>query len=254
MRFIDLSVTLENDGDWAPWWARNRVKYQGHRFGAFAIRLLFKLSPEFLRHGLGWANDVIKISTHGTTHLDAPWHYSPSSEGRPARTIDEVPLEWCHGDGVVLDMRHKQHGDAISVADIKNALAKINYVIKPMDIVLIQTGSDRLIGSPDYFTQGTGVSAAATRWLLEQGVKVTGIDAWGWDLPLPVQARLAKERGKTNVFWEAHYVGAEKEYCHLERLTNLDQLPASGFKIACFPLKVKGGSAGPARVVAMVDE
>ena len=84
-------------------------------------------------------------------------------------------------------------------------------------------------------------------------MKVTGIDSWGWDTPLPGMAATAKSTGNRPLFWEAHYVGAEKEYCHLERLTGLDQLPPSGFKISCFPMKVKGGSAGPARVVAIIE-
>jgi kynurenine formamidase len=96
------------------------------------------------------------------------------------------------------------------------------------------------------------VSSAATQWLLDQGVRVTGIDAWGWDAPLAVQARRAKQTGRRDLFWEAHYVGVEKEYCHMERLANLDQLPSKGFTLCAFPLKVKGGSAGPARVVALV--
>lgn len=249
----DLSVTLENDSNWAPWWARNKVKYQGHRFGRLSIRLLFRLSPKFLKTGLGWANDEIKISTHGTTHLDAPWHYSPVSEGKRSRTIDEIPLDWCFSDGVVLDMRHKKDGDAISVEDIKNELHRIGYEIKPMDIVLIMTGNDKMMGSPDYFHKGSGMSAEATRWILDHGVKITGIDSWGWDTPLQGQAKKAKEKGLNNHFWEAHFVGVDKEYCHLERLTNLDALPPFGFRVCCFPMKIKNGSAGPSRVVAIMD-
>jgi hypothetical protein len=51
MQFVDLSVPLENDKGWAPWWVRNRVKYQGHRFGRFAARLLFGVGPKHLRTG-----------------------------------------------------------------------------------------------------------------------------------------------------------------------------------------------------------
>ena len=116
MRFVDLSVDLEDDEHWAPRWARNRVKHQDHKFGRRVIRLLFRLAPRYLRSGLGWASDLIRISTHGTTHLDAPWHYAPTSEGKPAKTIDRVPLEWCYADGVVLDMRHKGDGEAIRTA------------------------------------------------------------------------------------------------------------------------------------------
>jgi kynurenine formamidase len=254
MRIVDLSVPLDNDKAWAPRAMRTRVTRQGHRFGRLAIWFLFRLTPRYLRGGLGWANDTIALSTHGTTHVDAPWHYGPTSEGRPARTIDQLPLDWFYGDGVVLDCRHRVHGEAIEIADLEAALAQIGYHLKAGDIVLIRTDGDRRLGTPDYFTHGAGVSAAGTRWLIDQGVKLMGIDAWGWDVALPVQARLAKATGRADIFWAAHYVGIDREYCQIERLTNLGALPSVGFKVCAFPLKVVGGSAGPARVVALVDE
>ncbi|MNC92620.1 hypothetical protein D3C83_90800 [compost metagenome] len=75
-----------------------------------------------------------------------------------------------------------------------------------------------------------------------------GIDAWGWDAPLNRQAAEALTQKKPGIFWAAHQ--ADLDYSQIERLTNLDQLPPSGFKVACFPLKIQGGSAAPARVVA----
>jgi kynurenine formamidase len=252
MQLIDLSLPLDNDAEWAPRWARSRVWRQGHDFGARAIWWLFGVPRKLLRTRLGWANDVIKLSTHGTTHVDAPWHYGPTSEGRPAKTIDEVPLEWCYGPGVKLDLRHKAHGEAIGVDDLRRELERIGHGVQPGEIVLIQTGNDRLVGTPDYFIRGPGMSAEGTRWLLDQGIRLTGIDSWGWDVPLPVLAARAKAERRDDIFWAAHFVGIEKEYCHIERLTNLDRLPPHGFTVCAFPLKVKGGSAGPARVVAMI--
>lgn len=252
MRVVDLSVPLADDKAWAPRWARTKLKRSGHRTGARHIRLLFRLPSRYLRTGLGWANDHISLSTHGTTHVDAPWHYAPTSEGKPARTIDELPLEWFYGDGVVVDVTDKPDGSAVTVEDLENALA--GHEIRPGDIVLFRSGGDRRLGTRAYFTQGVGVSAEATRWLLDRGVRVVGTDCWGWDRPLHLQAAEAKETGKNDVFWAAHYVGVDREYCQIERLANLDRLPRHGFKVCCFPLKVQGGSAGPARVVALVDE
>ena len=253
MRIVDLSLPLDNNSRWAPWWARTHVKRQSHRASALLIRLFFRLSPTFLRNGLGWANDEIRLSTHGTTHLDAPWHFGPTCEGQPAKTIDQVPLEWCYGPGVVLDLRHAQGREAITVQDLQTALAAIGHALSPGEIVLIRTSGDRRWGTRAYFTDGVGVSAEATRWLIDQGIKVMGIDAWGWDGPIERNARRAKASGKTDAFWAAHYVGIEREYGHLERLANLDALPPTGFTVCCFPLKVAGGSAGPARVVALLD-
>jgi kynurenine formamidase len=249
-KIIDLSVPLENDKDWAPWWARNRVKYQNHRLGAKVIRLLFGVPARLLPDKLGWANENLKLSSHGTTHMDAPWHYAPTCNGLPAKTIDEVPLDWCFAPGVKLDLTGFEDGYAITVEDLE----KTGVEIEAGNIVLIHTGNDKMRGTREYFTRGVGMSAEATHWLIDRGVRVMGIDGWGWDIPLPTQAKQARESIEPGVFWSAHYVGLEKEYCQLERLTNLDQLPTSGFKVSCFPLKVKGGSAGPARVVAIFDE
>ena len=151
-------------------------------------------------------------------------------------------------------MKHKADFDAITVADIQEFLQKENLSIQPNMIVLIKTGRDKYMGTKDFFKKGTGMSAAATEWLIDQGIKVMGIDQWGWDLPLPYQIKKAKETNDPNLFWEGHLVGQKKEYCHMEQLTNLDALPFTGFKVAVFPLKIKGASAAPARVVAMIGE
>jgi kynurenine formamidase len=250
MKIIDLSVPLENDKSWAPWWARNRVTYQDHHLGAKVIRLLFGLPARLLPNKQGWANETLKLSTHGTTHMDAPWHYAPTCNGQPAKTIDEIPLEWCFADAVKLDLTGFDDGYAITADDLEQTDVQID----PGMIVVLHTGNDRYRGTPAYFTAGVGVSAEATHWLIDRGVRIMGIDGWGWDIPLPKQAKMAKNVNKSGVFWAAHFVGLEKEYCQLERLTNLDQLPTGGFKIACFPLKVTKGSAGPARVVAIFDQ
>ena len=92
----------------------------------------------------------------------------------------------------------------------------------------------------------------ATRWLYEQGVRVMGIDAWGWDAPLHLQAEEVKESGKPGVFWAAHQV--DLAYSQIERLCNLSELPDAGFRVSCFPLRIAGASAAPARVVALLDD
>ena len=79
-----------------------------------------------------------------------------------------------------------------------------------------------------------------------------GIDAWGWDAPLHMQAAEATERDEPGVFWASHQ--ADLPYSQIERLVGLDQLPATGFKVACFPLRIVDGSAAPARVVAIVAD
>ena len=254
MKIVDLSKTIEyNEND--PFFMKVKIKHKNHKKSKWLIRFLglpFRLFP---KQFMGWADDEIKkMGVHSTTHLDAPWHYAPTCMGQPARTIDQVPLDWCYGDGIVIDMRHKEDFDPITVNDLQVFLEKENQILKPKMIVLIKTGRDKLMGTKDFFSKGTGMTAEATKWLIMQGIKVMGIDQWGWDLPLPYLIKSAKESNKPELFWEAHLVGVDHEYCHMEQLTNLDELPTSGFKVAAFPLKIKGGSAAPARVVAILNE
>lgn len=253
MPVIDLSATIASSFEGSPEYQRVDISYHDHDRGAAQIQTMFKIPPDLLRNGEGWATETITyLNTHTTTHVDAPWHYNSRIGGRRAQTIDELPLEWFFSDGIVLDMTSKRDGDAVTEEDLRRELARIGYTLKTLDIVLIRTGRDRYLNDWDYIYRGCGVTAEATRWLFEQGIRVTGIDAWSWDRPLNIQAAEAIAKQRRGIFWEAHQAGLP--YCHMERLVNLDRLPPFGFKIACFPLKIKGGSAGPARVAAILPE
>lgn len=253
MRVIDLSATIETSPEGTPDFLKTEIAYHSHADGAASIEALFGVSKELLRQEEGWATDTITyLGTHSSTHVDAPWHYNTLIQGERALTVDELPLEWFFSDGVKLDMTAKEEGDPVTVDDIKKELARIGYELKPLDIVLVNTGRDIYYGQPDYMFKGCGVTAEATRWLYDQGIRVMGIDAWGWDAPLDLEARQALEKGDTGVFWAAHQ--ADISYSHMERLVNVSGLPPFGFKVSCFPLKIKGASAGPARIAALLSE
>src|SRR5690606_5911091 len=132
------------------------------------------------------------------------------------------------------------------------ALAKTGATLTPETIVLIRTGRDRLTGTKDFWKTGTGMSAAATEWLLDRGVTVMGIDQLGWELPVRAQIATSRATGDATLFWEAHRVGQRRPYWHMEQLANLEALPPTGFEVAVFPLKIVGASAAPARVVAIL--
>lgn len=249
MPLIDLSHLIAPSPASTPPGLRVDINFTGHEEGARQIRQMFGVEPFLLRDGEGWAvEEFTRFGTHSSTHVDAPWHYNSTIQGRPARTIDQLPLEWFFGDGVVLDMTAK--AAAVTPDDIREELARIGVTLKPLDIVLVRTDCDRFYPEPDYMFRGCGVTAEATHWLYDQGVRVMGIDAWGWDAPLNRQAAEAMERKRPGIFWAAHQ--CDLDYSQIERLTNLKALPPSGFKVACFPLKIQGGSAAPARVVAIL--
>jgi kynurenine formamidase len=251
-KIIDLSVPTE-DSPSEP--LPVKVSHEAHEQSVEMMKMFFGCSEKDLPQGLGWANDSVTLGAHAGTHVDAPWHYFPTSGGKRAKTIDEIPLEWFYHDGLVLDMRHKPRGSGVTVDELKGALKKINYSIKSWDIVMIQTGADKLWGKPEYFEAGCGMTRESTLWLIDQGARVMGIDAWGWDRPFwAIKEEFAKT-GDKSIIWGAHFVGRDKEYCHIEKLANLDKLPKPfGFKVACFPVKLTGGSAGWARVVAIMED
>jgi len=248
---VDLSAPIVASPPDTPEVLRTEISFSDHAAGARTIEAMFGVPPELLRDGEGWAvEDFLRLGTHNTTHVDAPWHYNSHIGGERAQTIDEMPLDWFFRPGVVLDFHTKDDGNPITVAEVQTELGRIAHELDELDIVLVRTDRDRFLEAPDYMIRGPGVSAEATRWLYEQGVRVMGIDAWGWDAPLTMQAEQARESGEPGVFWAAHQ--ADLAYCQIERLAGLSALPQTGFEVACFPLRIVGGSAGPARVVAIL--
>src|SRR5450755_2600133 len=253
MRFIDLSAPIVAGPQGAPELLRTEIQFAGHAIGAAQINEMFGVGPELLRNGEGWAIETFtRLGTHNSTHVDAPYHYNSTIAGHPAHTIDQLPLDWFHRPGVVLDFHDRGDGQTIEVGDLETALVTAGHKLAERDIVLIRTGRDAYYEEADYMSRGPGVSAAATRWLYDRGVRVMGIDAWGWDRPLHLQAAEALASRSAGVFWAAHQV--DLAYSQIERLANLDQLPPSGFTVACFPLRLIGASGAPARVVAILDE
>ena len=118
---------------------------------------------------------------------------------------------------------------------------------------MIQTNGDQLWGKPEYFTTFRGISVEVTEWLIDQGVKVIGVDTFGFDAPFNTMLERYQISKDKKYLWPAHILGRRKEYCQIERLTNLASIPVeSGFKVFCFPIKVMDCGAGWSRVVAQI--
>ena len=252
MRIVDLSAPIAPTPEGVPEMLKTGIEYFGHAEGAAEIEAMFGVPPRLLRDGEGWSREnFTRFGTHNSTHVDAPYHYNSTVAGRPAQTIDELPLELFFAPGVVVDFTAKVDGDAVTAEEMAAAVAASGRELQDRDIVLVRTGRDAFYGQADYMLRGPGVTAEATRWLFKRGVRVMGIDAWGWDRPLNLQAADALARDEAGIFWEAHQ--CDLPYSQIERLFNLAELPTSGFTVACFPLRLTGGSAAPARVVAIFD-
>lgn len=207
---------------------------------------------EQLAHGRtegGWFYSAYAFCTaeHGGTHLDAPVHFHEQGQ-----SVDQLPLERLVGPGVVIDVSSQAAADPdyrLSVAELERHERR-HGTIQPDAIVLLRTGwsarwPDRLayLGAD---TPGDasnlsfpGYGEEAARVLVEERrVAVLGIDTASID------------HGASEDF-PVHRLAARHQVAGLENLTNLDQLPVAGFTIVALPVKIKGGSGGPVRVIAM---
>ena len=169
--------------------------------------------------------------------------------------IIEMTSATCSSVTVSLfDFRSFSDGYVANVDDIKRELDRIEHTISPLDIVFINTAASGHYGKPDFLLKGCGIGKEATIYLLDQGVRLTGTDAWSWDAPFSHTAKRYAESKDSSIIWEGHRAGMERAYCHIEKLGSLEKLPDFGFLVSCFPFKIKKASAGFIRAVAILEE
>jgi len=257
--FIDLSIYLENEVLSDPPPLAPKITYQKHdeTLHEFIAMIPGTTAADY-PDGEAAAAEWVTMTTHSGTHLDAPYHFHSTmdaklGEKKKSITIDEVPLDWCFQPGVKLDFRHFPDGYVATALDVEAELARIGYELQPLDIVVVNTRAGSRYGHNDFVQAGCGMGYEATMYLLERGVRLTGTDAWSWDAPFSYTAKKIAETGNKALIWEGHKAGRDIGYCHLEKLHNLEALPPHGFYISCFPHKVRAGSAGWTRAVAIVD-
>lgn len=211
----------------------------------------FKLSTDF--EGMtdkGYFYSAYKYSAaeHGGTHLDAPVHFA---KGR--HTVDEIPLTQLMGQGIVIDVTRQCAANRdyqVSIADLQN-WERRNGRIRAGAIVFLRTGFGKLypdrkqyLGTDERGADAVaklhfpGLDPAAARWLTQNRmIKAIGLDTASIDY------------GQSTLF-ESHRILFDKNIPAFENVANLDQLPVKGFSVIALPMKIKGGSGGPLRIVA----
>jgi kynurenine formamidase len=212
----------------------------------FALELGFAGRTE---QGYWYEANRFRSAEHGGTHIDAPVHFA---EGR--QSVDEIPLERLIGPAVVVDVREACAADpdyAIHVADLR-AFESRHGAIPRGAIVLLHTGFSRFwpdraryLGTTQRGPEAVpllhfpGLAPEAAAWLVERHVRAVGIDTASID------------PGQSNDF-QAHQILFAADIPAFENLTSLDVLPARGFSVVALPMKIRGGSGGPLRAVALL--
>jgi kynurenine formamidase len=213
----------------------------------------FRLEKDFAgvtEKGYYYTANRFSTAEHGGTHIDAPVHFAEAG-----RAVDESPLEQLIGHAVVVDITRQCESNAdyqISVEDFRAWEREHGQLAKDA-IVLLRTGygkrwpdREKYLGTNERGAAAVaklhfpGLHPEAARWLTaERAVKAVGLDTASIDF------------GQSTLF-ESHRILFEKNIPAFENLANLDQLPAKDFHIIALPMKIKGGSGGPLRIVAVV--
>ncbi len=199
--------------------------------------------------GYYYAANNFSAAEHGGTHLDAPIHFA---EGK--WTTDQIPLDRLIGEAIVVDVQSGADSSAdyrVDSAALK-AWEKEHGVIPPNSMVLFRTGWARrwpdraaylgtLRTGPEAVSElhFPGIDPGAAQWLVDRKVKAVGIDTPSVDY------------GQSTSF-ATHQVLFASNIPAFENVANLERLPPRGSFVIALPMKIKGGSGGPLRIVAQV--
>ena len=229
VRLYDLSQEVSQNTQVHPLHPRVEVyPFESHANSAVALGT-----------GFSYRANLVIISDHGSTHVDAITHFDPDPN---AATIDQMPLDLFCGEAICLDLSHIPPLTGFTVADLQAALAKDGLDLRQGDIVLLYSGHyERTTGTPEYLTEFAGLEAESARWLIEQGAKMFGNQA----ISVDVAGRYA---------FPVHMVARELGVTHIENVGPLAAVAGKRFTLFGFPLKIIPGTGSPIRLVAAVPE
>lgn len=266
MKFIDLSLPIDDTAYEVHEVSIDRISHSAgmkklnelmmRKTVMDRVRFLMgkRIIPyEYFKDGEFLSLETVNAAVHCGTHVDYTYHYGISSEGNKSNYIDALPLEWCYGPGVVLDFRQKKAGEVITATEVQEQLGKMRYDLRAGDIVLFYTGADRLFGKKEYFSQYPAIDVSTIGFLLDRRIKIFGVDTMGIDRPYPFMMKDFLRTHDASFLWPAHFFGRERAFAHIERLANLDKLPATGFTVSCFPVRIRKTGAAWCRAVAIIE-
>ena len=215
MKIIDLTLTISNkiptfpgspQPNFIPW---EKIKDDGYN-----LELLF-------------------LSSHTGTHLDAPYHFLEKGS-----KIHEISLKKLVSEAVLIKSRKKRN-ETITKTDIQK-FEKKHGKIASFSSVIFLTRWQKNLQKKYYFTKNPGLSASAANYLTSKKVSLVGIDSPSIDLG-------------TDSKFPVHHIFSKKEILIVENLANLEKIKSSKFHLVALPLKLKGATGSPVRAIAFVE-
>ena len=181
----------------------------------------------------GYYSELLFLSSHTGTHLDAPYHFQEKGE-----KIHEISLKRLVSSAILVKSRKK--GDhLITKTDIQK-FEKKHGKIPSGSAVIFWTGWQKMIKTNSYFIRNPGLSTAAAKYLISKKINLVGTDSPSIDL------------GKDKRF-PVHHIFSKNNVLIVENLTNLEKIRSSKFHFVVLPLKLKGATGSPVRAIAFVE-
>jgi|TARA_Y100000590_G_scaffold438255_1_gene560851 kynurenine formamidase len=181
----------------------------------------------------GYNLEVLFLSSHTGTHMDAPHHFLEKGA-----KIHEISLKKLVSEAALIQCR-KNGGQSITKTDIQK-FEKNHGKIENFSSVIFYTGWQKNLQKKYYFTKNPGLSVSAAKYLTSKKISLVGIDSPSIDL------------GKDPKF-SVHKIFAKKGVLIVENLANLDKIKSSKFHLVVLPLKLKNATGSPVRAIAFVD-
>ena len=215
MKIIDLTLTVSDKIPTFPGSPQpNLIPWENIKEDGYNLELLF-------------------LSSHAGTHMDAPHHFLEKGA-----KIHEISLKKLVSEAALIQSR-KGSGESITKTDIQK-FEKKSGKIDGFSSVIFQTGWQRNLQKKYYFTKNPGLSVSAAKYLASKKISLVGIDSPSIDL------------GKDDKF-SVHQIFAKKGILIVENLANLDKIKSSKFHLVVLPLKLKNATGSPVRAIAFVE-
>jgi len=181
----------------------------------------------------GYNSELLFLSSHTGTHLDAPYHFQEKGE-----KIQEISLKRLVSSAILVKSRKK--GDQLITKTDIQKFEKKHGKIPSGSSVIFWTGWQKMIKNASYFVRNPGLSTAAAKYLVSKKINLVGTDSPSIDL------------GKDKRF-PVHHIFSKNNILIVENLTNLEKIRASKFHFVVLPLKLKGATGSPVRAIAFVE-